>query len=103
MFFVFPLNCNKKTDNLQPHAIIFLGKTAHSKDGTHLRGRLSFPPDELAKGDVSYMNDSEKKRVRPVKTAGDNQWTTSHRKSSPDKRPRRDGPGGEPGQKTDRK
>lgn len=28
------------------------------------------------------------------KTAGNNQWTTSHQKSKPDKRKRHDGPGG---------
>lgn len=49
------------------------------------------------------MERSKKKHVRAVKTAGDNQWTTSHQKSGPDKRPRRDGPGGELGQKTDGK
>lgn len=44
------------------------------------------------------MDHFEDKPARPVKTAGDNQWTTAHQKSKPDKRPRRDGPGGESGQ-----
>ena len=32
---------------------------------------------------------------RDGKSAGDNAWTSTHRKSTADKRPRRDGPGGE--------
>lgn len=46
------------------------------------------------------MDNSVKKNDQPVKTAGNNQWTATHRKSSPDKRARRDGPGGEPEQDT---
>ena len=33
----------------------------------------------------------------PSKTAGNNQWTSGHLRSEPDKRERRDGPGGENG------
>ena len=80
----FRLNCNKKANCLQPHAIIFLWKTAHSKNESNEKGALFI------------MDDSAKKNARSVKTAGDNQWTTTHQKDHPDKRPRRDGPGGEP-------
>ncbi len=38
-----------------------------------------------------------KKKECAPKTAGNNQWISSHQKSRPDERPRRDGPGGEAG------
>lgn len=44
------------------------------------------------------MNAFEQGKKKPEKTAGDNQWVTAHQKSRTDKRPRRDGPGGEPEQ-----
>ena len=37
--------------------------------------------------------------VKAKKTAGNNQWVSTGLKSSPDKRERRDGPGGENGRK----
>ncbi len=37
---------------------------------------------------MSEKNDEAKK------SAGNNQWVTSHQKSKPDKRERKDGPGG---------
>lgn len=40
------------------------------------------------------MPESKKGAPAP-KTAGNNQWTTTHQKPVPDTRERRDGPGGE--------
>ena len=44
------------------------------------------------------MNAFEQGKKKPENTAGDNQWVTAHQKSRTDKRPPRDGPGGEPEQ-----
>lgn len=37
---------------------------------------------------------SEKTENKNKKSAGNNQWTTTHQKSKPDQRERHDGPGG---------
>ncbi len=36
-------------------------------------------------------------KAKQDKTATDNQWVSTHLKSEPDRRPRKDGPGGEDG------
>lgn len=49
------------------------------------------------------MNTFDQGNKNSEKTAGENQWVTTHQKSTPDKRPRRDGPGGEPEQMREKK
>ena len=45
------------------------------------------------------MKHAKKKPSPPEKTATDNQWDNANLRYYPDSRPRRDGPGGEEGEK----
>ena len=40
-------------------------------------------------------NKEHQKNQEAKKTAGNNQWTSTHLKNIPDNRPRKDGPGGD--------